>query len=104
MIARSQFYRFDVLHDDNSLALTETEIENNLRSIIDDARVASDAEVAAGAVGVLTGDRRPRWAAHRRTMLKASEQNRKSFYDLDAALFIVCLDDIQQSVGAPETA
>ena len=83
--------------------LDEDEIERNLRSIMDDARVASNAKVAEGAVGVLTGDERAQWAMHRRMLHAEGEQNRRSFYDVDAALFVVCLDDVEQSGAAAAT-
>ncbi|EDO04615.1 hypothetical protein SS1G_07098 [Sclerotinia sclerotiorum 1980 UF-70] len=49
-------------------------------------------------VGILTADNRDDWAKARNALLEADESNKVSIKTIEAAAFIVCLDD-----GTPET-
>ncbi|RHY18882.1 hypothetical protein DYB25_008838 [Aphanomyces astaci] len=77
IVCRNQFYWFDVMWEDGTAAITEREIMDNLRRIVDDANSRPPATVSSSAVGVLTTEHRVSWAKLRK---------------IDRALFLVCLD------------
>jgi carnitine O-acetyltransferase len=105
---RGQFYWFDVrryawrayscrgsgqvIDSHNRPCLTERELLNNLKAIIDDADKTPPNQVAQSAIGVLSTEHRRVWAEMRRA-LSDQENNRSCLDIIDSALFIVCLDD-----------
>jgi carnitine O-acetyltransferase len=89
VMAKSQFYHFDVFDDQGHLAVTEKDIASNLRAIERDATQAAES-----AVGVLTTENRLNWAKLRET-LESDTYNGASLRVIDTALFIVCLDHVE---------
>ncbi|CAH0521946.1 unnamed protein product [Peronospora belbahrii] len=89
LICRNQFYWFDVIWEDGVTAITERELLANLKVIHEDALKANDVEAASSAVGVLTTERRPKWAKLR---AKLQAKNKDTLAVIDRALFLVCLD------------
>ncbi|ETO62213.1 hypothetical protein F444_19855 [Phytophthora nicotianae P1976] len=89
VVCRNQFYWFDVIWEDGVTAITERELLANLKAIHEDALKADDVEAASNAVGVLTTERRAKWA-NLRTKLQA--KNKDTLAVIDRALFLVCLD------------
>ncbi|KAK9476288.1 hypothetical protein V1514DRAFT_348997 [Lipomyces japonicus] len=65
VLARSQFYWFDVLDDNSDLIMTEKDLAQNFETIINDAQNTPVTEAAKGAVGVLTAENRRIWASLR---------------------------------------
>ncbi|CAG8501728.1 13530_t:CDS:2 [Ambispora leptoticha] len=98
VICRSQFYWFDVLNEDNEVAITEKELVANLKTIKQDALELPIIEVAKHAVGILSTENRKTWAGLRK-ILENSESNRDSLKVLDSALFVVCLDEVSPNTG-----
>ncbi|KIY72039.1 acyltransferase ChoActase/COT/CPT [Cylindrobasidium torrendii FP15055 ss-10] len=94
VLRRGQFYWFDVLDDDDLPILTERDIIRNLRSIIDDADKTPRNEVARGSIGVLSTENRKVWSSLRTKLSTGSRTNKTCLDIVDAALFIVCLDDV----------
>ncbi|KAG2512868.1 hypothetical protein JM18_008542 [Phytophthora kernoviae] len=90
VVCRNQFYWFDVIWKDGVTAITERELLANLKAIHEDALKANDVEAASNAVGVLTTERRAKWA-NLRTNLQAA--NKDTLAVIDRALFLVCLDN-----------
>ncbi|RLN54305.1 hypothetical protein BBJ29_008116 [Phytophthora kernoviae] len=90
VVCRNQFYWFDVIWKDGVTAITERELLANLKAIHEDALKADDVEAASNAVGVLTTERRAKWA-NLRTNLQAA--NKDTLAVIDRALFLVCLDN-----------
>lgn len=97
VMARSQFYHFEVFNIDGSMALTEKEIASNLRAIIRDAKQIPVSDIAKNALGVLTTEKRRNWA-RLREQLSSDSVNREALHVIDTALFVVCLDHV-----APES-
>lgn len=87
-----------VLDSKHRPCLTERELLNNLKAIIADADKTPRNQVAQGAVGTLTTENRKVWA-NLRTTLGKQRGNKACLDIIDAALFVVCLDD-----SAPESA
>ncbi|CAG8456713.1 8521_t:CDS:2 [Ambispora gerdemannii] len=98
VICRSQFYWFDVLDEDNEVAITEKTLVANLRAIKQDAQAMSVIEVAKHSVGILSTENRKTWAGLRK-ILENSENNKDSLKVLDSALFVVCLDEVSPTSG-----
>ncbi|KAK9461609.1 Choline/Carnitine o-acyltransferase-domain-containing protein [Lipomyces oligophaga] len=101
VMARSQFYWFDVLDDNSDLIMTESDLAQNFAAIVADAQNTPVTEAAKGAVGVLTTENRRIWATLRDTLsrdpaesedISNSNNNRECLHIIDSALFIVCLD------------
>ncbi|KDE03214.1 carnitine O-acetyltransferase [Microbotryum lychnidis-dioicae p1A1 Lamole] len=92
VMARGQFYWFDVLDSKNRPCLTERALLSNLTAIVSDAARTPRNQVAQSALGVLSTERRAIWAGHRERLM--SDQGNSMCLDvLDKALFVVCLDD-----------
>ncbi|ETW01494.1 hypothetical protein, variant [Aphanomyces invadans] len=85
----NQFYWFDVMWDDGTAAITEREIMDNLRRIVEDANSFPAAAVSSSAVGVLTTEHRVIWAKLRKVL---QQDNADTLAMIDQALFLVCLD------------
>ncbi|GAA6023450.1 hypothetical protein JCM10207_004418 [Rhodosporidiobolus poonsookiae] len=98
VMARGQFYWFDVLDSKHRPILTERALLSNLTAIVADAARTPPNQVAQSALGVLSTERRATWATQRAGLMK-NEGNSMCLDVLDRALFVVCLDDT-----APETA
>ncbi|KAK4047797.1 carnitine O-acetyltransferase yat1 [Microbotryomycetes sp. JL201] len=92
VMARGQFYWFDVLDSKNRPLLTERALLQNLTAILADANRTPINQVAQSALGVLSTERRGIWAGHRETLMK-DPGNAMCLDVLDKALFVVCLDD-----------
>ncbi|KAK7205086.1 carnitine O-acetyltransferase, variant 2 [Myxozyma melibiosi] len=113
VMARSQFYWFDVLDDNSDLIMTEKDLAQNFATIINDAQNTPVTEAAKGAVGVLTAENRRIWASLRELLTRdstasedehtdgenesvssaqAMSNNHECLQIIDSALFIVCLD------------
>ncbi|BGP20849.1 hypothetical protein JCM10213_008115 [Rhodosporidiobolus nylandii] len=92
VLARGQFYWFDVLDSQNRPALTERALLSNLTAIVADASRTPHNQVAQSAIGVLSTEKRAVWAATRET-LRSHEGNALCLEKLDKALFVVALDD-----------
>ncbi|KAK9449894.1 uncharacterized protein V1518DRAFT_414993 [Limtongia smithiae] len=126
VLARSQFYWFDVLDDNSDLIMTEKDLTQNFETIISDAQNTPITEAAKGAVGILTAENRRIWASLRELLSRESSDdedssssdeapasrssksnikrsprnhNHECLQIIDSALFILCLD-----FSAPETA
>lgn len=109
VMARSQFYWFDVLDDNSDLVMTEKDLAQNFATIINDAQNTPVTEAAKGAVGVLTAENRRIWASLRELLTRDPlddvaedgpatvnssplSNNHECLQVIDSALFIVCLD------------
>ncbi|KAI9219774.1 acyltransferase ChoActase/COT/CPT [Blastocladiella britannica] len=77
-------------------------IQQTLKAAVD-AGSAAAAKGAAPPVGVLTGEDRDVWAAHRLTLETHSAANRASFAAIDSALFAVSLDDVTLGTSMEDT-
>lgn len=96
VLARGQFYWFDVLDDNNDLIMNENDIAQNLDVIRDDAEQTPVFEAAKGAVGVLSTENRKVWFGLREVMSREEGSNNAECLEIiDSALFIVCLDDTE---------
>ncbi|RCH87003.1 hypothetical protein CU098_005344 [Rhizopus stolonifer] len=91
VLARSQFYHFDVFDEQNNNILTEKDIAANLKAIMKDAVATPVESVAQHAIGVLTTENRLNWARLRQE-LNSDQTNADNLRVVDTALFIVCLD------------
>lgn len=100
VMRRGQFYSFDVMDSSHRPVLSERELLNTIRSILQDADRLPTTKVAQSSIGLLTTERRPTWAAIRQELLKDPESpNHQCFKVIDSSLFIVCLD-----ASSPRTA
>ena len=97
VLCRSQFYYFDVMWEDGSIAITEQILCENLRAIQEDASATSDANAAMNAVGVLTTEHRSKWAELRQVLV---QDNEEALRVVDSALFLVCLDNTSPPTAA----
>lgn len=84
VIRKNQFFK--VLHEHNGQQLNSAELEKQFRHIY------NNAETSPG-VGSLTAERRNVWAAARDRLVSASSTNATALKDIEAAAFVVCLDD-----------
>lgn len=94
VVCRGQFYWFDVLNEENGVAINEKELIANLKTIKRDALEMPVVEVAKHAVGILSTENRKIWAGLRDILEKSTENNKDSLKVLDSALFVVCLDEV----------
>ena len=97
VMCRSQFYWFDVLDVSHDIILSEKDLAENFRAIIEDAHAIPRSEAAKSAMGVLTSESRSVWAELRSKIASApaGDNNRQCLDIIDDALFIVCLDDTE---------
>ncbi|TDL17080.1 carnitine acetyl transferase [Rickenella mellea] len=93
ILRRGQFYWFDVLDSHNRPLLTEREILRNLTAIVNDADTLPRTSVAQSAIGVLSTENRKIWSSLRQTLQSGDKHNKGCLEVVDAALFVVCLDD-----------
>ncbi|KAG9293681.1 hypothetical protein G9A89_019018 [Geosiphon pyriformis] len=99
ILCRGQFYWFDVLTEDNDVAITEKELVANLKTIKQDALEIPIVEAAKHAVGILSTENRKIWAGLRKILENSSENNKDALKILDSALFVVCLDEVSPASG-----
>lgn len=101
VLARGQFYWFDVLDDNNDLIMTEKDIALNLQVIVDDAQQTPIQEAAKGALGVLSTENRKVWSSLREILTKdLGSNNAECLNIVDTALFVLCLDYTEPSTTA----
>lgn len=70
--------------------LPVSELMGNIESILD-----TQLEPTEDTLGILTTHERNQWAKTREHICSLSEKNSKQFDEIDAALFVLCLDDIE---------
>jgi carnitine O-acetyltransferase len=93
VMARGQFYWFDVLDENSDLIMTEKDISLNLQVINDDSQQTPISEAAKSAVGVLSTENRKIWSSLRELIGKDEGSNNSDCLNIvDSALFILCLD------------
>lgn len=93
VLARGQFYWFDVLDENHDLIMTEKDISLNLQVIVEDAQKTPIQEFAKSAVGVLSTENRKIWSSMRDVLSREEgSNNSESLNIVDSALFILCLD------------
>ncbi|TKA80303.1 hypothetical protein B0A49_01594, partial [Cryomyces minteri] len=101
VLARGQFYWFDVLDDNSDLIMTEKDVALNLQVIVDDAVQTPIYEAAKGAVGVLSTENRKTWSGLRDVLSRDEGSNNSDCLNIvDSALFVLCLDYTEPTTGA----
>uniref|UniRef100_A0A7S1GU14 Choline/carnitine acyltransferase domain-containing protein n=1 Tax=Hemiselmis andersenii TaxID=464988 RepID=A0A7S1GU14_HEMAN len=103
VMSRGHVYWMDVLGEDGKVCLSQTQIEEALRSIRTDSLRYYIGENLNQAVGLLTTENREEWAVRREKLRLASGENASSLQRIDSAIFVLCLDDTSPSSQA-ETA
>ncbi|ODV90866.1 hypothetical protein CANCADRAFT_25219 [Tortispora caseinolytica NRRL Y-17796] len=95
VVARSQFYWFDVLDENSDIIISEAELSRNLETIVSDAQDIAITEAAKRAVGVLTTENRRDWANLRDVLTNGDDANNREILSIiDSALFMLCLDHV----------
>ena len=95
VMCNKQIYYFKGLHtSDGAVAVDEVDLSEILDAIVKDAHSISTFEASSHAVGVLTSLTRSKWAKARDGIVCHSAHNRSALAILDAALFVLVLDDI----------
>ena len=84
VIRKNQFFK--VMHEVDGQQLNTSELEQQFRRVYEKAEKAP-------AVGVLTTENRDIWTEAREVLLNAHSSNAKALKDIEAASFVVCLDD-----------
>ena len=84
VIRKNQFFK--VLHEVDGKQLNTSELEQQFRRVYEKAE-------RAPAVGALTSENRDVWTDAREVLLKAHPSNAKALEAIEAASFVVCLDD-----------
>lgn len=84
VIRKNQFFK--ILHEVDGKQLNTSELEQQFRRVYDMADKVAP-------VGVLTSENRDIWTEAREILLKAHPTNAKSMREVEAASFVVCLDD-----------
>ncbi|RDW92057.1 putative choline carnitine o-acyltransferase protein [Coleophoma crateriformis] len=84
VIRKNQFWK--VVHEIDGKQLNTSELEQQFKRIYQKAEKVP-------AVGVLTSENRDVWTDAREVLLKAHPSNAKALKDVEAASFVVCLDD-----------
>jgi len=99
VLYRNQFYYFRALwpreEGEVKVAVSENDILNILKSIVDDGNEKNMEELAEGAIGVLTTLDRNKWAQARKQLIDHSEGNMSALEVIDSALFVLVLDDYE---------
>ncbi|KAF2668447.1 carnitine O-acetyltransferas-like protein [Microthyrium microscopicum] len=85
VIRKNQFFK--VLHEVDGKQLNTSELEQQFRKIYEKA------EEKGPALGVLTSQHRDAWTYARDRLINSSSLNKASLEAIEAASFIVCLDD-----------
>ena len=98
VLARGQFYWFDVLDDNHDLIMTEKDLAINLQVIVNDAEQTEILEAAKHALGVLSTENRKIWSSLRDVLTREEGSNNAECLSIvDSALFVLCLDDTEPS-------
>jgi carnitine O-acetyltransferase len=84
VIRKNQFFK--VLHEVDGKQLNTSELEQQLKRVYEKAEKAP-------AVGALTSENRDVWTDARAVLLKAHSSNAAALKAIEAASFVVCLDD-----------
>ena len=96
VLARGQFYWFDVLDDNHDLIMNEKDVAINLQVIVGDAEQTPVHEAAKGALGVLSTEHRKIWSSLRDVLTREEGSNNAEGLNIvDSALFVLCLDDTE---------
>ncbi|KAK0715007.1 acyltransferase ChoActase/COT/CPT [Lasiosphaeris hirsuta] len=86
VVRKNQFFK--IAHEINGKQLNTAELEQAFRRVYELASTQR-----APAVGALTSENRDIWTDARATLLRADPTNAKSLEAIEAASFVVCLDD-----------
>lgn len=86
VVRKNQFFK--IAHEVNGKQLNTTELEQAFRRVYELASTQR-----APAVGALTSENRDIWTDARATLLSADPANAKSLEAIEAASFVICLDD-----------
>jgi len=84
VIRKNQFWK--VLHEVGGKQLSTSELEQQFKQIYQKAEKVP-------AVGILTSENRDVWTDARAVLLNAHSSNKKALETIEAASFVVCLDD-----------
>lgn len=84
VIRKNQFFK--VMHEVDGKQLNTSELEQQFKRVYEKAEKAP-------AVGALTSENRDVWTDAREVLLKAHPSNAKALEAIEAASFVVCLDD-----------
>uniref|UniRef100_A0A1I8F3I5 Carn_acyltransf domain-containing protein n=1 Tax=Macrostomum lignano TaxID=282301 RepID=A0A1I8F3I5_9PLAT len=87
-----RFYSFDIIEPDGLSIVPASTIRARLSECLADSRPAAEFPV-----GVLTSADRDVWTKERQKLAHASKTNSASLEAIDSALFLVCLDESQQT-------
>mmetsp|Transcript_17642 Transcript_17642/g.25521 ORF Transcript_17642/g.25521 Transcript_17642/m.25521 type:complete len:600 (+) Transcript_17642:277-2076(+) len=93
VICRNQFYYFQALWPDGTVAVDENDIAEILSAIKEDSHKIDPEMSCQNAIGVLTTLPRKSWAVARENIEKTSDHNRSALELIDSALFVLVLDD-----------
>ncbi|GMM30838.1 carnitine O-acetyltransferase [Martiniozyma asiatica (nom. inval.)] len=86
IMSRGQFYRLDVLSNDNQIWFTKHELNEIINEIITDSQTVKHGNAT---VGVFTTESKQTWKAAR---VKLEQTNPEAMKIIETALFIICLD------------
>lgn len=84
VIRKNQFFK--VMHEVDGQRLNTSELEQQFRRVYEKAQTVP-------AVGALTSENRDVWTNAREVLLKAHSSNAAALTTIEAASFVVCLDD-----------
>ena len=84
VVRKNQFFK--VVHEAGGQQLNTSELEQQFRRVYEMAEKAP-------AVGILTSENRDIWTDARKTLVEAHPTNHKNLQTIEAASFLVCLDD-----------
>jgi carnitine O-acetyltransferase len=84
VIRKNQFFK--VLHESGGKQLNTSELEQQFKQVLQKAEKAAP-------IGILTTENRDVWTNAREILLKAHTSNKKALETVEAASFVVCLDD-----------
>jgi carnitine O-acetyltransferase len=93
VLTRSQFYYFQVLWPDGTVAVDEADIADILHSIHKHSKHTALETAGKDCLGVLTSLPRQDWATARQDLIASSKRNDECLQIVDSALFILVLDD-----------
>jgi carnitine O-acetyltransferase len=106
-LCQKQFYTFRALWPHTyDVALDELDVLDILRAIRRDAdKSIHELEATPPALGVLTSLSRHEWALARQAIIESSGNNAKALRLIDAALFVLVLDDFgdESSTARPDS-
>jgi len=90
---RNQFYYFNALWPDGTVAVDEADLKEILTAIKEDATSIDPELSVKNALGVLTTLPRKSWAVARDNLKASSSHNSAALEIIDSALFVLVLDD-----------